>query len=145
MADIETLPQRTIFIPELLMTIFLRVVAVACLWFAFRIWSDLIGYGSGGALRIDLLDADQQAAVAALAVLYPVAAIGLWLRGSWGPVAWTVAAIVEIARHESQSGVVSSATTTHAMIAATVLVYLALRLTLWLKKPPRSEPKFAER
>lgn len=145
MADIETLPRQRIYLPELLMTILLRMVAAACLWFAFRIWSDLIGYGAGGALRIDLLDNDQQAAVATLAVLYPVAAIGLWLRGSWGPVVWTVAAIVEIARHESLPGSFANATPTLAMIASTVVLYLALRLTLWLMKPPKSEPKFADR
>lgn len=145
MADIETLPQRTFFLPELLMTIFLRMVAAACLYFAFKIWSDLIGYGSGGALRIDLLDTDQQAAVATLAALYPVAAIGLWLRGSWGPVVWTVAAIVEIARHESLPGSFESATSALLMIGSTALLYLLLRLTLWLKKPPKTEPKFADR
>lgn len=145
MANIDTLPRRTIFLPELLMTIFLRMVAAACLYFAFEIWSDLIGYGSEGALRIDLLDTDQQAAVATLAVLYPVAAIGLWLRGSWGPVVWTVAAVVEIARHESLPGSLAAATSTMLMIGSTALVYLLLRITLWFKKPPKSEPNFAER
>lgn len=145
MADIETLPRQTIFLPEILMTIFLRMVAAACLYYAFVIWSDLIGYGSGGAFRIDLLGTDQQAAIATLAVLYPVAAIGLWLRGSWGPVVWTVAAAVEIARHESLPGSISAATPTLLMIGSTALVYLALRLTLWLRKPPRTEPKFADR
>jgi hypothetical protein len=145
MADIDTLPRRTIFLPELLMTILLRMVAVACLYFAFEIWSDLIGYGSGGAMRIDRLDTDQQAAVATLAVLYPIAAIGLWLRGSWGPVVWTVAAVVEVARHESLPGSISAATPTLWMVGSTALLYLLLRLTLWLKKPPKSEPKFADR
>lgn len=145
MADIETLPPRTLFLPELLMTIFLRMVAVGCLYFAFVMWSDLIGYGSGGALRIDRLDTDQQAAVATLAVLYPVAAIGLWLRGSWGPVVWTVAAVVEIARHESLPGSISAATPTLLMIGSTAVVYLALRVTLWLRKPPKVEPRFADR
>jgi hypothetical protein len=145
MADIETIPRRTIFLPELLMTIFLRMVAVACLYYGFVIWSDLIGYGSGGTLRIDLLDTDQKAAVATLAVLYPVAAIGLWLRGSWGPVVWAVAAIVEIARHESLPGSISAATPTLLMIGSTALLYLALRLTLWFKKPPKPEPNFADR
>jgi hypothetical protein len=145
MADIETMSRRAIFLPELLMTMLLRMVATACLYYAFVIWSDLIGYGSQGALRIDLLDTDQQAAAAALAVLYPVAAIGLWLRGSWGPVAWTVAAAVEIARQESLPGSISAATPTLLMIGTTALLYLALRLTLWLKKPPKPQPKFAER
>jgi hypothetical protein len=145
MADIETMPERTIFLPELLMTILLRMVAAACLYYAFVIWSDLIGYGSGGALRIDRLDTDQQAAVATLAVLYPVAAVGLWLRGSWGPVVWTLAAAIEVARHESLPGSISAATPTMLVIGSTALLYLALRLTLWLRKPPKTQPKFAER
>ena len=145
MADIETMPRRTIFLPELLMTIFLRMVAAACLYYAFVIWSDLIGYGSGGTHRIDLLDTDQQAAVATLAVLYPVAAIGLWLRGSWGPVIWTLAAAVEIARHESLPGSISAATPILLTIGSTAVLYLVLRLTLWLKKPPKTQPGFAER
>lgn len=145
MADIDTLPRQAIFLPELLMTILLRMVAAACLYFAFEIWSGLIGYGAGGGLRIDLLDTDQQAAVATLAVLYPVAAIGLWLRGSWGPVVWTVAAIVEIARHESLPGSFTTATPSILMIGSTAVLYLALRLTLWLRKPVKTVPKFADR
>ena len=43
MADIDTMPRQAIYLPELLMTILLRMVAAACLWFAFGIWSDLIG------------------------------------------------------------------------------------------------------
>jgi len=143
MTDTETLPRQTFYLPELLMTIFMRMVAVSCLWFSLVIWSDLIGYGSNGILRFDLLDADMKAAAASLAVLYPVAAIGLWLKGSWGPVIWTLAAGVEVARHESFSGIFGTSGPTLLMIASTVLVYAALRLTLWLKKPAKSDPRLA--
>ena len=145
MTDIETLPRRTFFLPDLLMTIFLRIVAVACLWFALNLWSDLIGYGSNGALRFDLLDTDTKAAASCLAVLYPVAAIGLWLKGSWGPVIWTLAAAVEVARQESLSGLLGTSAPTLPMIAAIAALYVALRLTLWLKKPPATTAKFAGR
>ena len=145
MTDTETLLRPTLFLPDLLMTIFLRMVAVACLWFALDIWSDLIGYGSNGILRFDLLDTDMQAAAAALSVLYPVAAIGLWLKGSWGPVIWTVAAAVEVARHESFPGIFGTSGPTLLMIASTVALYMALRVTLWLRKPVKTGPKFAAR
>ncbi|MDB5555263.1 MAG: hypothetical protein JWL86_5247 [Rhizobium sp.] len=143
MTDTETLPQQTFFLPELLMTIFMRMVAVACLWFALDTWSDLIGYGSNGILRFDLLDTDMQAAAAALSVLYPVAAIGLWLKGAWGPVIWTLAAAVEVARHESFPGIFGTSGPTLLMIASTVALYVVLRITLWLKKPVKAGPKFA--
>lgn len=145
MTDTETMPRPAFFLPELLMTILLRTVAVGCLWFALNVWSDLVGYGSNGILRFDLLSPDMQAAAAALAVLYPVAAIGLWLKGSWGPLIWTLAAAVEVARHESFPGIYGTSTQTMLMIAATVALYAALRLTIWLKKPARPGPKFAAR
>jgi hypothetical protein len=145
MTDTETVPRRVFFLPELLMTILLRLVAVACLWFALNIWSDLIGYGSKGILRFDLLSPDMQAASASLAVLYPVAAIGLWLKGSWGPLIWTLAAAVEIARHESFPGIYGTSTQTLLMMAATVALYAALRLTIWLRKPDPEPSKFAAR
>jgi len=143
MTDTETLPRQAFYLPELLMTIFMRMVAVACLWFSLAVWSDLIGYGSNGILRFDLLDADMKAAAASLAVLYPVAAIGLWLKGSWGPVIWTLAAAVEVTRHESFPGIFGTSGPTLLMIASTVLVYAALRLTLWLKKPAKTDPRLA--
>src|SRR5690349_12483380 len=134
MAETETMPRRTFFLPELLMTILLRMVAAACLRFGFNLWSDLIGYGSHGILRFDLLDTDMKAAASALAVLYPVAAVGLWLKGSWWPVIWTLAAFVEIARQESFSGILGTAAPTPLRIASTALLYAALRITMWLKK-----------
>ena len=145
MAETETMPRRTFFLPELLMTILLRLVAAACLWFALNLWSDLIGYGSNGILRFDLLDTDMKAAAASLAVLYPVAAVGLWLKGSWGPVIWTLAAFVEIARQESFSGLLGTAAPTLPMIASTALLYMALRVTIWLKKPSEKAPNVAAR
>ena len=145
MTDTDTLPRPAFDLPDLLMTIFLRIVAVACLWFSLDVWSDLIGYGSNGILRFDLLDADMKATAASLAVLYPVAAIGLWLKGSWGPVIWTLAAAVEVARHESFPGIFGSSGPTLLMIGSTVLVYVALRLTLWLKKPAKTDPRAASR
>jgi hypothetical protein len=143
MTDTETLLRPTLFLPDMLMTIFLRMVAEDCPWFALDTWSDLRGDGSNGILRFDLLDTDMQAAAAALSVLYPVAAIGLWLKGSWGPVIWTVAAAVEVARHESFPGIFGTSGPTLLMIASTVALYAVLRVTLWLKKPVRTGPKFA--
>ena len=63
MAD-DIMPIRTrFFLPDLLMTIFVRMVAIACLWFALMIWADLIGYSRGGAMRFDLISSDMKAAV----------------------------------------------------------------------------------
>src|SRR3954468_6952566 len=132
------LPTRKIFLPDLLMTLFLRIVALGCLWYGLRLWGQLIGYTDGGALRFDLLPADLEAANATLAVLYPVAAIGLWLRGAWGPVIWTAAAILEITMHEILIDTFGGDPVKVMAIAMTAAVYLALRLAILFLKPART-------
>jgi hypothetical protein len=79
---------------ETLFVLFLRLVAVGSLWFALQYWAMLTGFSFNGQGRFDLLPPAWKAAYTALAVLFPVAAVGLWLLVSWGPVA------TEIAMHE---------------------------------------------
>jgi hypothetical protein len=85
---------------ETLFMLFLRLVAVASLWFALQYWAMLTGFSLGGQGRFDLLPPAWKAASTALAVLFPVAAVGLWLLVSWGPVIWLIAAATEVAMHE---------------------------------------------
>ncbi|MBB1248062.1 DUF6163 family protein [Rhizobium sp. G21] len=128
-------------LPDLLMTIFLRLVALGTLWFALMIWADLIGYHHGGAGRFDLLDADMKAARGTLAVLYPVAAVGLWLRGAWGPVIWGVAAIMEIGLQQAMPGTFEIDPLKVALVSLIALIYLLLRLWTLLTKPPVNEAR----
>lgn len=81
---------------ETLFGLFLRFVALSCFWFGLNYWALLIGFSFGGGGRFDLLPVPWRAAATTLAVVYPVAALGLWLLVSWGPVLWVVAAGVEI-------------------------------------------------
>jgi len=129
------LPTAKIFLPDLLMTLFLRLVALGCLWYGLQLWSQLIGYTANGALRFDLLGTDLKAANATLAVLYPVAAIGLWLRGAWGPVIWAAAAAMEIAMHQIMIDTFGGDPMKLTAIAVTALVYLVLRLVIVFRKP----------
>ncbi|MBP1860815.1 hypothetical protein J2Z75_004336 [Rhizobium herbae] len=81
---------------ETLFGLFLRLVSISCFWFGLTYWAMLIGFSFGGGGRFDLLPVPWRVAATALAVVYPVAALGLWLLVSWGPVLWVVAAATEI-------------------------------------------------
>ncbi len=85
---------------ETIFGLFLRLVSVSCFWFGLSYWAMLIGFSMGGQGRFDLLPLSWRAAATTLAVVYPVAALGLWLLVSWGPVLWVVAAAVEITMFE---------------------------------------------
>jgi hypothetical protein len=132
------LPKQKFFLPDLLMTLFLRLVALGCLWYALKLWGQLIGYSDAGTLRFDLLPTDLKAADAMLAVLYPVAAIGLWLRGAWGPVIWTAAAALEVTMHEILIDTFGGDPVKIMAIALVALIYLILRLTIVFLKPART-------
>jgi hypothetical protein len=135
MTDVP-LPPRKIFIPQLLMTLFLRLVALVCLWYGLRLWGDLIGYTHHGSRRFDLLANDLKAANATLAALSPVAAIGLWLRGAWGPVIWSAGAVLEIVMHEFLKETFGADPVMMITIAVTAVIYVALRLVILFMKPP---------
>ena len=79
--------------------IFQRVIAIFCLIAGVRYWALLMGLSELGAWRFDLLPVHWKIAAASLAVLWPVAGIGLWMLVSWGPVVWLVAAATEIVMH----------------------------------------------
>lgn len=84
---------------ELAFDVFHRIIAIFCLIAGLRYWSLLIGVAEQGAWRFDLLPVHWKIAAASLAVLWPVAGIGLWMIVSWGPVVWLVAALAEIVMH----------------------------------------------
>ncbi len=84
---------------ELAFETFQRVIAIFCLIAGIRYWALLMGISEGGAWRFDLLPVHWKIAAASLAVLWPVAGIGLWMLVSWGPVIWLVAAASEFVMH----------------------------------------------
>ena len=95
--DSLTVPKRTL--TEILYVVFLRLVAVACFWFGLQYWAMLVGYSLKGMARFDLLTLPWKVAASSLAVLFPVASLGLWLTVSWGPVLWAIAAISQVSMY----------------------------------------------
>ncbi len=67
---------------------FMRLLALLALAGGVFYWVRLIGLRPGLLWRFDLMPWMWQTAAAALAVLLPVAATGLWMRAPWGAVLW---------------------------------------------------------
>lgn len=114
--------------------LFLRLVALSCLLAGLQYWGRLIGYSEGGAFRFDLIPSYWQLASASLAVLLPVAAVGLWMQVSWGPVLWVVAAGAEFIMHKGLPlwfGERPMLILAHAVV---VSVYIGFRAALFVKR-----------
>ncbi len=125
------MPKRTL--TDILFILFLRLVAISCFWFGLQYWAMLVGYSLVGAGRFDLLSLPWKVAATSLAVLFPVASLGLWLTVSWGPVIWVLAAGGQILMYgllPETFGANRLIILTHGVVA---LVYLAFRLALWLE------------
>ncbi|MCT8999034.1 DUF6163 family protein [Chelativorans intermedius] len=75
--------------------LFQRSVALFCVVQGVGYWVRLMGFFEGPEWRFDLMPFYWQATAAPLAVLLPVAAVGLWLLVSWGPVVWFLCAATE--------------------------------------------------
>jgi hypothetical protein len=76
--------------------IFLRVIALFLILFAIQYWMRLTGFFDGADFRFDTMQPHWRYAASALAVLFPVAALGLWGGYSWGVVVWLIAALIEL-------------------------------------------------
>lgn len=113
--------------------LFLRLVALSCLWFGLQYWAMLVGYSLNGQARFDLLSVSWKIAGATLAVIFPVAALGLWLAASWGAVIWTIAAITQILMYGVWKSTYGANTVVIFMHALVVIVYLLFRVALWLE------------
>ncbi len=113
---------------------FLRVVAAFCLIFGVFYWIRLVGMYDGLNWRFDLMPVHWKIAASSLAVLFPFAAIGLWLMASWGPVLWFVCAAVETLMYVVRADLFTYKPTialTHGLIA---VIYVAFRLAMHLQK-----------
>lgn len=130
--DSHSLPRQSLL--EILFVIFLRLVAVSCFAFGMVYWGKLVGFSDGGAMRFDLMTAPWKVAASTLAVLFPVAALGLWHSVSWGPVLWFMAATGEVAMYNvwpELFGQRPIVTVVHVTIA---LCYILFRCAIWYQK-----------
>jgi hypothetical protein len=127
--DTAVLPETSL--AEIGFVWFLRVVATYCLAFGILYWIRLIGFYDGLTWRFDLMPLHWQMTATTLAVMFPFAAIGLWLLTSWGAVLWFSCAVIEIIMYVWRADMFAyrpSVAISHCMIA---LLYLGFRVVLY--------------
>lgn len=118
-------PIRTVFL------LFLKIVALFCLGSGVVWWARLTGISGDAALRFDLAANHWRATGAALAVLMPVAAVGLWMGVAWGAVIWVVAAGTEAVMHSVFPAWFGERPGIVALHGAVLGTYIAFRFALW--------------
>ena len=83
-----------------LLTIWLlRLCGFALFAIGIAYWVRLVGIYDGPLWRFDLMPIWWRIAAPILAVLAPIAGVGLWMTVSWGAVIWVIVALVETVMH----------------------------------------------
>lgn len=144
MTDIESpvLPKQGA--AEVAFTIFLRVVALMCLVAGLKYWLALIGVFDYPPWRFDLMPVHWKLAATSLAVLFPVAATGLWLTVSWGPVIWVAAAAIEVTMYMGFPFLFGRELWIPMLHFAVAGIYVALRIVLYIQRRRRIETVTAD-
>jgi len=81
---------------ERLEFVFFCLLALLCFCLGIYYWIRLIGIFELENWRFDLMNWTWRFLTASLAVLYPVAACGLWLQSRWGIILWLIGGIAEV-------------------------------------------------
>lgn len=131
----QRLPQQTL--AEMGFVWFLRAIASYCLLFGVLYWIRLIGVYDGQLWRFDLMPLHWQVAGATLAVFFPVAAIGLWMLASWGPVIWFICAVTETIMYAGFPDLFGSRPIIPLSHLGVALLYTAFRVVIYLQKRPQ--------
>lgn len=79
----------------MLTTLFTRAVALVMVLLALGYWNQLTGIAGNPQWRFDNMPEHWQVASTVLAVVLPVAAVGLWSGYAWGVYVWVIAVIIE--------------------------------------------------
>lgn len=98
-SEVTQLPSEPDNPYALALTIFLRGVAMLLLLFGLRHWLYIAGLFTDDGWNLSTMNSAWRFVTIQLAVLDLVAAVGLWMRVSWGNVLWIYVALFEIAMH----------------------------------------------
>ena len=59
-------------------------------------WAVIMGIGDGPDSRFEALPTAAQAAIIWVAIVDPIAGVGLWLRAGWAVVLWLIATLMQV-------------------------------------------------
>ena len=119
----------------------LRIVSLYCLAAGVGYWVQIMGYYDGLLWRFDLMPWQWKVASVSLAMLFPVASIGLWMMVSWGPVIWFVAATGEALMFTVFWEYFYYRPVIAAIHCCVAILYIAFRIVLFLQKRQQAMPQ----
>lgn len=123
---------------------FIRLLAAYAVIAGIYYWVRLIGVYPGLLWRFDLMPWQWQTVFVTLAILFPVAATGLWLRAAWGAVIWFAAALIEIAIYSYLARMFEYKPVIVAINLGCIVLYVLWRVVLFWQKRQQNNFHFTD-
>lgn len=115
-------------------TVFLLCLSLVALIFGVSYWIRMVGVFPGDLWRIDRMPWLWQVLTASLSVLYPVAALGLWMQSLWGVILWFCAALAESLAFTVYSSSFTYLPLTAVFHVIVMLIFIMFQILFFLKK-----------
>jgi len=106
---------------------FLLCLAFLCFCLGIYYWIRLVGLFPVENWRFDLMGWQWRTFGASLAVLYPVAACGLWLQSRWGVILWIAGGLVEAGCYLFAASLFGYHSWLPALHLVLLLIYVAIQ------------------
>lgn len=111
-------------------SVYLRLLSMAFLGLTLVIWLQVIGYWDGPNSGFDNMSPAWRIYAAMLAVLNPIASVGLWTTLPWGRVVWFMALAVQMAGLTAFSTSIGTNQTLVYFHMGTLAIYVMFLLAL---------------
>ncbi len=115
---------------------FFAIVALVLLVFGIRYWLLMLGVWEPD-LKFDTLPVHWRVAAASMAVLQPVAAVGLWGRLDWGIAVWIIVIISEMAMYSLMTDRFGEANYLVAFHMVSLGIWICYKAAKWVSNRRR--------
>ncbi|WP_455477668.1 DUF6163 family protein [Bartonella sp. B41] len=116
----------------LIYNFYLRFLAIICFCLSTFYWICLVGVFSEPLWHFDLMLWQWQLLSSALAIIYPIALVGLWMYSPWGIVLWCIAALTEtLSIYYFNNSICQLLALLHGIL---FLIFIILKITLIILK-----------
>ncbi len=121
----ETVAQKRL---DLVLIIFQRLIALVLIGLTLLFWLRLVGFWPGEGMRFDLMATPLRIYTVLLAVIFPIASVGMWTTLPWGRVFWFMAALIQITAYFLFRGQIDVAPLELVFHMSAIALYLVLAI-----------------
>ncbi|MCP4072412.1 MAG: hypothetical protein GY742_11825 [Hyphomicrobiales bacterium] len=110
--------------------VFLRLLALFFIIQTIQVWMKAIGISAIDQAGFDTMPSHWRLVIAALCVLHPVTALGLWGLFAWGIAVWLLAVLVQLAMHLPFASLFGASQLLVVFHATCLIIFIIFQLAL---------------